>query len=137
VTVATIHQRLADEHRLDASVASVRRWIRGNLPEEARRAQVTVLRDCPPPGSEAQIDYGRLGMWLDPATGRRRTRGRSGSGRSARPPFRPHRDAVDTAAGPVDELGLGELIEHETVQPIPTPAACQARSRRLAVWPDP
>jgi transposase len=73
VTVATIHQRLADEHRLDASVASVRRWVRANLPEDARRAQVTVLRDCPPPGSEAQIDYGRLGMWLDPATGRRRT----------------------------------------------------------------
>ena len=23
------------------------------------------------PGSEAQIDYGELGMWLDPATGRR------------------------------------------------------------------
>ena len=25
------------------------------------------------PGEEAQIDYGQLGMWLDPATGRRRT----------------------------------------------------------------
>jgi transposase len=73
VTVATIHQRLTDEHRLDASVASVRRWVRANLPEDARRAQVTVLRDCPPAGSQAQIDYGRLGMWLDPATGRRRT----------------------------------------------------------------
>jgi transposase len=73
VTAATIHQRLTAERGLDASVASVRRWIRANLPEDARRAQVTVLRDCPPPGSEAQIDYGRLGMWLDPATGRRRT----------------------------------------------------------------
>jgi transposase len=73
VTAATIHQRLTAEHGLDASVASVHRWIRANLPEDARRAQVTVLRDCPPPGSEAQIDYGRLGMWLDPATGRRRT----------------------------------------------------------------
>jgi len=73
VTVATIHQRLAAEHGLDASVASVRRWVRSNLPEDARRAQVTVLRDCPPAGSQAQIDYGRLGMWLDPATGRRRT----------------------------------------------------------------
>jgi transposase len=73
VTAATIHQRLVDEHGLTASVASLRRWVRANLPEEARRGQVTVLRDCPPPGSEAQIDYGRLGMWLDPATGRRRT----------------------------------------------------------------
>jgi transposase len=73
VTAATIHQRLVDEHGLAASVASVRRWVRANLPEEARRAQVTVLRECPPPGSEAQIDYGRLGMWLDPRSGRRRT----------------------------------------------------------------
>ena len=73
VTVATIHQRLAAERGLDASVASVRRWVRASLPEDARRAQVTVLRDCPPAGSEAQIDYGRLGMWLDPAIGRRRT----------------------------------------------------------------
>jgi len=73
VTAATIHQRLADEHALDASVASVRRWVRANLPEDARRAQVTVLRDTPPPGSEGQIDYGKLGMWFDPVAGRRRT----------------------------------------------------------------
>ena len=72
VTVATIHQRLTAEHGLDASVASLRRWVRANLPETARRAQVTVLRDAPPPGEQAQIDYGKLGMWLDPATGRRR-----------------------------------------------------------------
>ena len=51
VTVATIHQRLRDEHGLDASAwRVVRRWVRANLPEEARRAQVTVLRDAPPPG---------------------------------------------------------------------------------------
>jgi transposase len=73
VTVATIHQRLVDERGLDASVASLRRWVRANLPEDTRRAQVTVLRDTPPPGVEAQIDYGRLGMWFDPRSGRRRT----------------------------------------------------------------
>ena len=73
VTAATIHQRLVDERGLDASVASLRRWVRANLPEDARRGQVTVLRDAPPPGQEAQIDYGKLGMWLDPRSGRRRT----------------------------------------------------------------
>ena len=73
VTAATIHQRLADERGLDASVASLRRWVRANLPEDARRAQVTVLRDTVAPGCEAQIDYGKLGMWLDPRTARRRT----------------------------------------------------------------
>lgn len=73
VSAATIHQRLVEEHGLSANVASVRRWVRANLPEDARRAAVTVLRDTPPPGEEARIDYGRLGMWTDPHTGRRRT----------------------------------------------------------------
>jgi transposase len=74
VTVSTIHQRLVDEQGLVASVASLRRWVAGNLPEEARRAKVRVLRPGPvEPGSEAQIDYGRLGVWTNPATGRRHT----------------------------------------------------------------
>jgi hypothetical protein len=52
VTAATIHQRLRDEHGLDASVASLRRWVRANLPEDARRDQVRVLRpDAVEPGS--------------------------------------------------------------------------------------
>ncbi len=42
-----------------------------NLPEETRRSQVKVLRPYPAePGAEAQIDYGRLGRWLDPAGGK-------------------------------------------------------------------
>jgi transposase len=74
VTVATIHQRLRDERGLAVSVASLRRYVAANLPEEARRSQVTVLRLVPAePGQEAQIDYGQLGRWLDPATGRRHT----------------------------------------------------------------
>jgi transposase len=73
VTAATVHQRLRDEHGLDASVASFRRWVRANLPEEMRRDGVRVLGDTPAPGHEAQVDYGRLGMWTDPATGKRAT----------------------------------------------------------------
>jgi transposase len=74
VTMATIWQRLRDEGGLGASVASLRRYVAANLPEEARRSQVRVLRlDPPEPGAEAQIDYGRLGRWLDAATGRLRT----------------------------------------------------------------
>ena len=73
VTVATIHQRLADEHGLAASVASLRRWVRANLPEDARRAAVRVPRGGLEPGQEAQIDYGKLGMWFDRCLGRRRT----------------------------------------------------------------
>jgi transposase len=73
VTQATIHQRLRDEKGLDASVASFRRWVAANLPEEVRRSRVRVLGSGAEPGAEGQIDYGRLGMWTDPVSGRRHT----------------------------------------------------------------
>jgi transposase len=74
VTVTTIHQRLRDERGLAVSIASFRRYVAANVPEETRRAQVKVLRPYPAePGAEAQIDYGRLGRWLDPVTGKMRT----------------------------------------------------------------
>jgi transposase len=45
--------------------------VAANVPEETRRSQVRVLRPWPAePGAEAQIDYGRLGRWLDPAAGK-------------------------------------------------------------------
>jgi transposase len=71
VTAATIHQRLRDERGLAVSVASLRRYVAANLPEEARRAQVRVLSLHPAvPGEQAQIDYGQLGRWADPVMGR-------------------------------------------------------------------
>jgi len=70
VTVATIHQRLRDDHGLEVSESSLRRWIAGNFEEEVARGAVTVLRDTPPPGDEAQVDYGMLGRWADPVSGR-------------------------------------------------------------------
>jgi transposase len=74
VTVTTVHQRLRDERGLAVSIASFRRYVAANLPEETRRSQVKVLRPYPAePGAEAQIDYGRLGRWLDPVTGKVRT----------------------------------------------------------------
>jgi transposase len=72
VTKQTIWQRLRDEHGLTASVSSLKRYVDANLPEENQRERVTVLRDDPPPGEEAQIDYGYLGSWVDPIGGRRR-----------------------------------------------------------------
>ncbi|MCC5582152.1 IS21 family transposase [Microtetraspora sp. AC03309] len=72
VTVTTIHQRLRDEHGLAVSIASMRRYVHANLPEEVRTSQVRVLRlREAEPGAEAQIDYGQLGRWTDPKTGRR------------------------------------------------------------------
>jgi transposase len=74
VTQATIHQRLRDEHGLTASLASLKRYVAANMTEQVRRDQVVVLRDEADvvPGEEAQIDYGLLGSWTDPATGKRR-----------------------------------------------------------------
>jgi transposase len=63
VTRQTIWQRLRDEHGLSASVSSLKRYMDANLPEETMRARVTVLREDPPAGEEAQIDYGYLGSW--------------------------------------------------------------------------
>jgi hypothetical protein len=70
VHVTTIHQRLRDDHGLSASESSFRRFIAANFAEEATRAAVRVLRDTPPPGAEAQVDYGLLGRWHDPVSGR-------------------------------------------------------------------
>ncbi len=47
--------------------------------------------------------------------------GRWGSARSAGPPFRPHRDAVQAAAGPVEQLLAAEPVEHLLVAAGTTP----------------
>jgi transposase len=72
VTVSTIHQRLRDDHGLSASESSLRRYLLANFAEEVTRSAVTVLRDTPPAGDEAQVDYGLLGRWRDPATDKMR-----------------------------------------------------------------
>jgi hypothetical protein len=46
--------------------------VRAHFPGEARAGQVRPPRPPVPPGQEAQVDYGYLGLWPDPATGRRR-----------------------------------------------------------------
>jgi transposase len=74
VRMSTIWQRLRDERGLAASVASFRRYVAANVPEEARRSQVTVWSPRQAEaGEQAQIDYGMLGRWLDPLTGKLRT----------------------------------------------------------------
>ncbi len=72
-TVTTVHQRLRDERGLDVSIASFRRYVLATMPDrDSLRGQVTVRKDDPAAGEEAQIDYGYLGQWTDPQTGRKR-----------------------------------------------------------------
>jgi transposase len=70
--LATVYQRLRDEHGFSASESSLRRYVAVALADVAKADRVTVLKDDPPPGDEGQVDYGRLGMWFDPEAGRRR-----------------------------------------------------------------
>ncbi len=71
-TATTVHQRLRDEHGLAVGISSFRRYVAAEFPDEGLRDRVTVLRPDVEPGEEAQIDYGFLGTWLDPLTGRAR-----------------------------------------------------------------
>lgn len=68
-TLATVHQRLRDEHDLAVSVTSLRRYVWQAFPDRTRAA-ATPLRPLVGPGEEAQIDYGYLGRWHDPLTDR-------------------------------------------------------------------
>ncbi|MGH3160238.1 MAG: IS21 family transposase, partial [Streptosporangiaceae bacterium] len=70
VPVSVIHQRLTDEVSLETSVASLRRYVRAHFPEEVRKGDVVVWRPPVEPGEEAQVDYGYMGTWTDPATGK-------------------------------------------------------------------
>ena len=65
VTMATIHQRLRDERGLAVSVASLRRYVAANLPEEARRSQVRCCGWCgPSPGRKRRSTTGSwAGGW--------------------------------------------------------------------------
>lgn len=72
VPASVIHQRLRDEQGLEASVASFRRYLRAHFPEAVRSGEVVLWRPPVDPGAEAQVDYGYMGTWHDPASGRRR-----------------------------------------------------------------
>jgi len=72
VPVSVIHQRLTDEGLLDVSVASLRRYVRRHFAAEVRAGDVVLWRPAVEPAEEAQVDYGYLGTWTDPKTGKSR-----------------------------------------------------------------
>jgi hypothetical protein len=71
-TAQTVWQRLHDERGLEVSVATFRRYVHAHV-QGVRPELVTVRKEVTPPGEVAEVDYGRLGLWVDPLTGRRRT----------------------------------------------------------------
>ena len=71
VLPTVVWRRLKREKGLEVSLTSFRRYVHRYMPEHLKRPQITVRRPDPPPGEEAQVDYGFLGMWMDPWTGKR------------------------------------------------------------------
>lgn len=73
VHLTVLHQRLRDEHGLTASWGVFYRYVAKHWPDRLQRApRVTIRRDDPPAGEEAQVDFFYVGLWDDPETGRRR-----------------------------------------------------------------
>jgi len=68
---STIRQRLCDEKRVKVSQASFYRYLSCFLSDAWKKPRITVRRDDPSPGEEAQVDFGYLGIWQDPKTGKK------------------------------------------------------------------
>ncbi len=68
---STVWQRLRDEQHLRVSRSTFYRYVQQRLPRPVRAADVVVHRPKGVPGDEVQVDFGRLGFWTDPATGKR------------------------------------------------------------------
>jgi hypothetical protein len=52
------------------SLSSFRRWIKDKMPDVVSVNQVTVWRPEVAPGEEAQVDFGFMGAWQDPVSGK-------------------------------------------------------------------
>jgi len=70
--VMTSWIRLRDDPGIKVSYSSFYRYVKKHLPEYFEHSTITVRREDPPLGEEAQIDYGYLGLWQDPVTGKKR-----------------------------------------------------------------
>lgn len=71
VTIATMWQRLRDEHGVDSSERSLNRWVAATIdPAERAQARATALLPTPPPGEQGQVDYGLMGAWEPPGGGK-------------------------------------------------------------------
>jgi transposase len=69
--LSKIHTLLVRDHGLAASYDTLRRFARQEL--GWHKKEPTVRLDDPPPGQEAQIDFGKMGQLRDSVTGRVRT----------------------------------------------------------------
>ncbi len=71
-TMTTVWQRLRDDDRISASFPTFRRYVVERI-RAVDPARLTVLLPEPLFGEAMELDYGRLGTWIDPLGGRRHT----------------------------------------------------------------
>jgi transposase len=69
--LSKVHTLLVRDHGLRASYDTLWRFATQEL--GWRKKTETVRVDDPPPGQEAQVDFGEMGRLVDPETGKRRT----------------------------------------------------------------
>ena len=65
-----IRTLLIREHGVEASYDTLRRYAMQEL--GWRQKEPTIRLEDPPAGQEAQVDFGKMGMMVDPETGRKR-----------------------------------------------------------------
>jgi transposase len=70
--VTTVWQRLYRAGKVKASLSTFRRYVRDRMPAPVDPGSVVVHGPEATPGEVAEVDFGRLGLWQDPRTGRRR-----------------------------------------------------------------
>jgi len=69
---STIWRRLCEDKKIKVSMPSFYRYLSCFLADAWKKPlPITIRRDDPPPGEEAQIDFGYLGLWQDPVSGKR------------------------------------------------------------------
>ncbi len=68
--MSTVHRRLVERTGLEVSVATFRRYVHTTMPELLRTSPMPIWRPEVDPGEEAQVDFGYMGSWQDPVTGK-------------------------------------------------------------------
>jgi transposase len=71
--VGTVWQRFHGAGDVKPSLSTFRRYVREHVPAPVDPRSVVVHGPERPPGEMAEVDFGRLGPWTDPRSGKRRT----------------------------------------------------------------
>ena len=70
--VTTVWERMHGDGRIHCSLSTFRRYVRASIPQAVDPARVAIHGVECAPGELAEVDFGRMGLVLDPATGRER-----------------------------------------------------------------